>query len=180
MKRRLVILTEIIAPYRVPVFNALAQRDEVGRQEVHRIHEKNPEENHECGRRHELVAVAMKDALRLVVDEIEAEFDERLLLRRDAARRAARDPPEEPDPDDPGDRPDDERIHVERHEVALPDLLGEEGEVVTDVLRGILIRGGHRRSLLLLGPTALGLDPRGVHPSGARKVATQCQAHVTL
>jgi glycosyltransferase involved in cell wall biosynthesis len=29
MKRRLVILTEIIAPYRIPVFNALAERDEV-------------------------------------------------------------------------------------------------------------------------------------------------------
>lgn len=29
MKRRLVILTEIIAPYRIPVFNALAARDEV-------------------------------------------------------------------------------------------------------------------------------------------------------
>ena len=29
MKRRLVILTEIIAPYRIPVFNALAEREEV-------------------------------------------------------------------------------------------------------------------------------------------------------
>src|ERR1700688_4830748 len=29
MKRRLVILTEIIAPYRVPVFNALAQHEEI-------------------------------------------------------------------------------------------------------------------------------------------------------
>jgi 1,2-diacylglycerol 3-alpha-glucosyltransferase len=29
MKRRLVILTELIAPYRIPVFNALAQRPEV-------------------------------------------------------------------------------------------------------------------------------------------------------
>lgn len=29
MKRRLVILTEIIAPYRIPVFNALAARDDV-------------------------------------------------------------------------------------------------------------------------------------------------------
>jgi glycosyltransferase involved in cell wall biosynthesis len=29
MKRRLVILTEIIAPYRIPVFNALAKRDDV-------------------------------------------------------------------------------------------------------------------------------------------------------
>lgn len=29
MKRRLVILTEIIAPYRIPVFNALAQHDEI-------------------------------------------------------------------------------------------------------------------------------------------------------
>src|ERR1700688_2199962 len=29
MKRRLVILTEIIAPYRVPVFNALAQLEEI-------------------------------------------------------------------------------------------------------------------------------------------------------
>jgi len=29
MKRRLVVLTEIIAPYRIPVFNALAEREEV-------------------------------------------------------------------------------------------------------------------------------------------------------
>ncbi len=29
MRRRLVILTEIIAPYRIPVFNALAQREEI-------------------------------------------------------------------------------------------------------------------------------------------------------
>lgn len=29
MKRRLVILTEIIAPYRIPVFNALAERDDI-------------------------------------------------------------------------------------------------------------------------------------------------------
>ncbi len=29
MKPRVVILTEIIAPYRIPVFNALAQRDDV-------------------------------------------------------------------------------------------------------------------------------------------------------
>ena len=29
MKRRLVILTEIIAPYRIPVFNALAERGDV-------------------------------------------------------------------------------------------------------------------------------------------------------
>ncbi len=29
MKRRVVILTEIIAPYRIPVFNALAARDDV-------------------------------------------------------------------------------------------------------------------------------------------------------
>ena len=29
MKRRLVILTEIIAPYRIPVFNALAQHDQI-------------------------------------------------------------------------------------------------------------------------------------------------------
>src|SRR5580698_10314993 len=29
MKRRLVILTEIISPYRIPLFNALAQRAEV-------------------------------------------------------------------------------------------------------------------------------------------------------
>src|SRR5690349_8758226 len=29
MKHRLVVLTEIIAPYRIPVFNALAARDEI-------------------------------------------------------------------------------------------------------------------------------------------------------
>ena len=29
MKRRVVVLTEIIAPYRIPVFNALAARDDV-------------------------------------------------------------------------------------------------------------------------------------------------------
>ena len=29
MRRRLVILTEIIAPYRIPVFNALAQHEEI-------------------------------------------------------------------------------------------------------------------------------------------------------
>ncbi len=29
MKRRLVMLTEIIAPYRIPVFNALAEREDV-------------------------------------------------------------------------------------------------------------------------------------------------------
>ncbi len=29
MKPRVVILTEIIAPYRIPIFNALAQRDDV-------------------------------------------------------------------------------------------------------------------------------------------------------
>ena len=29
MRRRLVILTEIIAPYRIPVFNALAQREDI-------------------------------------------------------------------------------------------------------------------------------------------------------
>ncbi|MGA9815035.1 MAG: glycosyltransferase, partial [Terriglobales bacterium] len=29
MRRRLVVLTEIIAPYRIPVFNALAQREEI-------------------------------------------------------------------------------------------------------------------------------------------------------
>ena len=28
MKRRVVILSEIIAPYRIPVFNALAEREE--------------------------------------------------------------------------------------------------------------------------------------------------------
>ncbi len=34
MKRRLVILTEIIAPYRIPLFNALAQRAEVNLQVI--------------------------------------------------------------------------------------------------------------------------------------------------
>ena len=29
MKRRLTLITEIIAPYRVPVFNALAARDDI-------------------------------------------------------------------------------------------------------------------------------------------------------
>jgi hypothetical protein len=29
MKHRLVIITEIIAPYRIPVFNALAQHPEI-------------------------------------------------------------------------------------------------------------------------------------------------------
>ncbi len=34
MRRRLVILTEIIAPYRIPVFNALAQREEIDLQVI--------------------------------------------------------------------------------------------------------------------------------------------------
>jgi glycosyltransferase involved in cell wall biosynthesis len=34
MKRRLVVVTEIIAPYRIPVFNALAQRDEIDLQVI--------------------------------------------------------------------------------------------------------------------------------------------------
>jgi glycosyltransferase involved in cell wall biosynthesis len=34
MKRRLIILTEIIAPYRIPVFNALAERDEIDLQVI--------------------------------------------------------------------------------------------------------------------------------------------------
>jgi hypothetical protein len=29
MKRRVVLITEIIAPYRIPVFNALAARDDI-------------------------------------------------------------------------------------------------------------------------------------------------------
>jgi hypothetical protein len=71
------------------------QGHEVRRQEVHRVHQQDPEEDHERRWRHEFVAVAMEDARRLAVNELEAQLDERLALARDAAGRPASHPPEE-------------------------------------------------------------------------------------
>ena len=74
-------------------------RHDVGRQEVHRVHQQHPHEHGECGWRNE-VALAVEYALHLVVDETEQEFDEGLALVGHARGRATRHPPHQGGGDD--------------------------------------------------------------------------------
>src|SRR5688572_27578780 len=118
-------------------------RHDIHGQEVHRVHQQDPQPDGHRERRHELVAVAVEYSLDLVVDELEAKLDERLPLRRHATRGAARDPPEETETQYTQDYRDDHGIHVDRHEGRIAHWLRIEREVVRDVLGGALIRSGH-------------------------------------
>src|SRR6185312_10650300 len=131
----------------------------VGRQEVHAVHEDDPETHGEGERGHELVAVAVEDALHLAVDEVEAELGERLFLAGHAGGRILHDPPEEAQPEDAEDRGDDEGIEIERPEAAVMAAL-EERQMVPDVpQRGQLLFRGHRTDP---GPSYGGLAPGSV------------------
>ena len=71
------------------------------------------------------------------------ELDEGLALGRARPGRALGDPPEEPQADEAQQHRDDQGIEIQRPEAALADRLGREREVVTDVLGGVLVLGGH-------------------------------------
>src|SRR5438094_1515544 len=88
----------------------------------------------------------LEDALGLRVDEVDQELDERLALVRHHGARAAHHPPDEADTDDAEQYRDDQRIDVQRPEAALADRLGEERQVMLDVLRrSEFCLGGHYR-----------------------------------
>ena len=123
------------------------KRDEIGRQEVHRVHQHHPDEYRQGSGRDEPVAVAMvKETLHLVVDELEQQLDERLPLARNARRGAAHYEPYETHAEDPEQHRYDERIDVERPEASRAYRLREVGEVMPDVFgRSELVTCSHRR-----------------------------------
>ena len=67
---------------------------DIYRQEVHRIHHKNPHKYGERRRCNERVAVAMKSALNLLINEFNGQLDKCLTLAGHAGCRAAHHPPQ--------------------------------------------------------------------------------------
>src|SRR6266850_4665228 len=113
------------------------EANQIGWEKVHRIHQHDPDEDSERSRRYEAIAVAVvKDALDLVVDEInEKEFDKRLALARYACRCSADHPPKESQSNDPEHDRRQHGIDVDRPEAAMriAERLGEEAQVMLDI-----------------------------------------------
>ena len=113
------------------------ERHPVGGQEVHRVHEHDPEPDRERERRDEAMTVALvKNGFCLLVDKIDQDLDEGLAAIRHPGSGAAHHPPEKADAEQTQQKRHHERVDIQRPEAALADWLLEETQMVLDVLRG--------------------------------------------
>ena len=121
------------------------ERHPVRGQEIHGVHQYDPDEHRQGRRRHEFVPVAVVEyAFGLLVDEFEQELDEGLALAGHTCRGALDDPPDEAQSDHAEQDGRHERIDVQGPEAAFSHRLGEEGEMVLDVGgRFEFFAGGH-------------------------------------
>jgi len=86
----------------------------------------------------------MKNPPDLIVDEFERQLDEGLAPVRHPRGRAPHDPPEQAEHHRAHDSRGHHRIDIDRPEATVLRSLGEEREVVLDVIRGVeVFFGGH-------------------------------------
>ena len=112
------------------------QADQIGRQEVHGVHQHDPDEHRERERRHEPMTIAlMEDAFRLLVYEIDEQLYKGLATGRHTGGGAAHHPPDEADANQTEQDGNDQRVDVQRPEAAmvLAERLGEEAQVMLDI-----------------------------------------------
>src|SRR5690606_34323548 len=121
--------------HRLPVGHAQQLErlgDEIGRDELHHVHQHDPEEQSDRDRRHQL-AGAVVGIARLAVDELEHHLDQRLPLARHAGRGLARGEPEDEHHEQAHGHRADQRVHVDREEATLARLRRKVLQMVLDV-----------------------------------------------
>lgn len=120
------------------------QRRDIYGQEIHRVHQQYPDEYRKRQRRKKHMAVAVEDSLHLIVDEAEGQLDKRLTLVRYSRGRAADDPPEEAEAQDPKYHRRHYGIDMQGPERALTDRMRQIAQMVLDVSGGSeMLFGGH-------------------------------------
>ena len=114
-------------------------RQDVDRQQVHRVQQEDPDEHGQRERRDHLAALGVvDDALGLVVDQLEQDLDRGLEAARHARGRLARRAPEQEAAERAEQRREDDRVEVDDREIdqALRLAGAEMGQVVNDVFTG--------------------------------------------
>ena len=105
---------------------------QIDRDEIHRVHEDNPNEHRQSERRHEC-AIAVKYGFYLVVDKFEQQFDYRLPPVGNACCCATHDPKKKSKPDNTQRKRCHECIEVQRPERAITQRNSAISQVVTDI-----------------------------------------------
>ena len=93
-------------------------RQQIDRQQVHRVHQEDPDEHRQRERRDELAALrVVHDALGLALDHLDEDLDRGLEAAGDAGRRLARRAPQQPAASTPSEDGEEDRVEVEDREV---------------------------------------------------------------